>query len=214
MERAMPHFKSIAATCLSLMLVSSAAASEYCTKEQYERDRALIEMATSSGWLVKGVQGLADSILVDEAEWYKMNYPQQITFMQALECSTGGPGGKQFLYMNVKSLAAGTLLATWRLGALEPTGVRPPTNPEMSGGMGDENRIGLTGERRAAFIKATTEECNKRSARIDCSCYANAAADYISVNELEQASGFKNRQAAITALQPKLEVAAKSCPKN
>jgi hypothetical protein len=80
--------------------------------------------------------------------------------------------------------------------------------------MGDENRIGLTGERRAAFIKATTEECNKRSARIDCSCYANAAADYISINELEQASGFKNRQAAITALQPKLEVAAKSCPKN
>jgi hypothetical protein len=141
----MPPFKSIAATCLGLMLVSSAAASEYCTKEQYERDRALIEMATSSGWLVKGTQGLADSILVDEAEWYKMNYPQQIGFMQALECSTGGPGGKKFLYMNVKSLATGTLLASWRFGALEPTGVRPPTNPEMSGDMGNENRIGLTG---------------------------------------------------------------------
>jgi hypothetical protein len=116
--------------------------------------------------------------------------------------------------MDVKSLATGTLLATWRLGALEPTGARPPSNSEMSGGMGDENRIGLTGERRAAFIKATTEECNKRSAKIDCSCYANAAADYISINELEQASGFKNRQAAITALQPKLETAAKSCLKN
>ena len=210
----MPHFKRIAATCLGLTLVSSAAASEYCTKEQYERDRALIEMATSSGWLVKGSQALADSILVDEAEWYKMNYPQQIAFMQSFECAMAGASGKKFLYMNVKSLATGTLLATWRLGALEPTGERPPTNPEMSGGTRNKNRTGLTGERRAAFIKATTEECNKRSANINCGCYANAVADYISIIELEQASGFKNRQAAMTAMQPKLEAAAKGCLKN
>jgi len=206
--------KSIAAGCLGLMFASSAAASDYCTKEQYERDRALIEMATSSGWVVKGIKGLADSILVDEGEWYKMNYPQQIAFMQALECSVGGVGGKQFLYMDVKSLATGSLLASWRFGELTPTGAPHPTNPEMPGVMGDKSHIGLTGERRAAFIKSTTEECNKRSAEINCSCYANAVADYISIDELEQASGFKNQQAAITALQPKLEAAAKLCMKN
>jgi hypothetical protein len=106
------------------------------------------------------------------------------------------------------------LLATWKLGVLTTIRERPPTNPEMSESMGDKNRIGLTGERRAAFIKGTTEECNKRSAKIDCSCYANAAADYITINELEQAFGFKNRQASIEALQPKLDAAAKGCPKN
>ena len=211
----MKQFKSIAAACLGLTLVSSAASSEYCIKEQYERDRALIEMATSSGWLVKRLQGTANSILVEEAEWYKMNYPQQIAFIQALECSIGGPGGKQFLYMDVRSLATGTLLATWRLGELNPTRERPMTSPpEMSGDMGDKSRIGLTGDRRAAFIKSATEECNKRSAQINCSCYANALADYISINELEQASGFKNRQATMTALQPKLEAAEKGCMKN
>ena len=29
--------------------------------------------------------------------------------------------------------------------------------------MEDENRIGLTGEARAAFIKSAIDECNKRS---------------------------------------------------
>jgi hypothetical protein len=74
--------------------------------------------------------------------------------------------------------------------------------------------VGLTGQGRAAFIKSTTEECNKRSATIDCLCYANAVADYISIDELEEASGLKNQEAAITALRPKLEAAAKSCLKN
>ena len=48
-----------------------------------------------------------------------MNYPQQIAFMQSFECSVGG-GKKQFLYIDVRSLATGKLLATWMLGVLKP----------------------------------------------------------------------------------------------
>ena len=69
----------VAAAVLSLILVSSATrASEYCTKEQYQHDRALIENAISAGTLVKGPKGLRNSILVQEVMWFGMNYPQQI----------------------------------------------------------------------------------------------------------------------------------------
>ena len=116
----MPPPKSITTLCLDLTLVSSAAASEYCTKEQYERDRALIENAISTGTLVKGPKSLRDSILVQEGMWFEMNYPKQIAFMQSFDCAMGGTSGKHLLYMDVRSLDTGKLLATWSLGALEP----------------------------------------------------------------------------------------------
>jgi hypothetical protein len=91
---------------LGLTLLSSlACASEYCTKEQYERDHALIADAFSNGTLVKGPKGLRDSILVQEDQWFAMNYLKQIAFMQSFECAMGGAGGKQLLYMDVRSLA-------------------------------------------------------------------------------------------------------------
>ena len=106
---------------LGLTLLSSlACASEYCTEEQYEHDHALIADAFSSGMLVKGPKGLRDSILVREGEWYKMNYPQQIAFMQSFECDMAGASGKHLLYMDVRSLATGKLLATWTAGSLKP----------------------------------------------------------------------------------------------
>jgi hypothetical protein len=73
---------------LGLTLLSSlACASEYCTKEQYDRDHALIADAFSGGTLVKGPKGLRDSILVQESMWLGMNYPKQIAFMQSFECA-------------------------------------------------------------------------------------------------------------------------------
>ena len=111
----------LAVCLLGLALLSNlAAASEYCTKEQYERDRALIENAISIGMLIKGPKSLRDSILVKEDEWFKMDYPQQIVFMQSFECAMAGFGGKHLLYMDVRSLATGRLLATWSFGALNP----------------------------------------------------------------------------------------------
>ena len=62
--------------------------------------------------LVKGPKGLRDSILVQEGMWFEMNYPKQIAFMQSFECSLAGGSNKQLLYMDVKSLATGNLLAT------------------------------------------------------------------------------------------------------
>jgi hypothetical protein len=115
----MPPSRSIAAIFFGVTLASSAAADEYCTKVQYERDRALIESTISSGTLVKGPKSLRDSILVQEDMWFQMNYPGQIAFMQSFECSVSG-GKKKFLYMDVRSLATGKLLATWTLGALKP----------------------------------------------------------------------------------------------
>jgi hypothetical protein len=92
------------------------AASEYCTKEQYESDRALIKGAISAGTIVKGPAALRDSILVQETMWFGMNYPKQIAFMQSFDCANGGPGGKHLLYVDVRSLDTGKLLATWLLG--------------------------------------------------------------------------------------------------
>ena len=195
----------LAVAVLALTLLSSlACASEYCTREQYERDHALIADAFSNGSLVKGPKGLRDSILVQEGEWYKMNYPQQIAFMQSFECSLGR-GKKQFLYMDVRSLATGKLLATWTLGVLKPA-EEPPnlTIPGTSGAMEDENRIGLTGEARAAFIKYAIDECNKVSnSSTVCSCCATAMADRLSIKELKEASA--NGARGMGALWPKLD---------
>ncbi len=207
---------------LGLTLLSSlACASEYCTKEQYERDHALIADAFSNGTLVKGPKGLRDSILVQEDQWFAMNYLKQIAFMQSFECAMAGASGKQLLYMDVRSLATGNLLATWTLGVLKPAqapgreaspgtprigaspGTHDVTNPGMSEGsprmsegnsgmseaMGGENRAGLTGEYRAAFIQVTIDKCNKSSNSAPptyCSCYANAVADSVSIKELKE----------------------------
>jgi hypothetical protein len=205
---------------ISLALSSNrVAASEYCTKEQYQHDRELIENATKSGTLVEGPKGLRDSILVQEGLWFGMDYPQQTAFMQSLECSMAGSSGKHLLVMDVRSLATGKLLATWLAGSLEPTEepptVEPQTNLGMSGGMGDENHNGLTGEGRAAFIKSTIDECNKRSiAPPYCSCYAYAMADTVSIKELKEISVAGSHEAGMTALQPKIEEASKRCLKN
>jgi hypothetical protein len=196
------------------LLANVAFSAEYCTKDQYESDRAFIENATSNGWLARGPKGLRDSILIKEGEWFKMNYLQQTAFMQAFECSLAGISGKQLLYMDVRSLETGTLLATWSLGTLEPTrGAIPQVNPDIREKQ-DPKRIGLTGQGRVAFIKSATEECNRRASKVDCSCYANAVADYITIDELEAAYGLKNQEAAIISLRPKLEAAAKSCLRN
>src|SRR5262245_31731915 len=93
-----------------------ALASEYCTTEQFDRDRAVIENAISNGTIVKGPQGLRDSILIQESTWFEMNYLQQIAFMQSFDCAMGGAGGKHLLYMDVRSLATGKIagdLVTW-----------------------------------------------------------------------------------------------------
>ena len=123
--------KSITAACLGLILVSSAAASEYCTKQQYQHDHELIENSRKSGMLVEGPKGLRDSILVQESMWFGMNYLQQIDFMQSFECSLAGLSGKHLLVMDVRSLATGNLLATWSAGTLKPTVEPRVTNPPV-----------------------------------------------------------------------------------
>ena len=42
------------------VIASLACASDYCTKEQYERDRAFIESAITAGTIVKGPKGLRE----------------------------------------------------------------------------------------------------------------------------------------------------------
>jgi len=200
---------------------SPAAASEYCTKEQYQHDRELVENATKSGTLLEGPKGLRDSILVKEDMWFGMNYPQQIAFMQSFECSVSGLSGKRILHMDVRSLATGKLLATWFAGTLKPT--ENPTNneqshtnpPGMSPDMEDESHVGLTGQNRAAFIKSTIDECNNRSpAWTSCSCFADTLADSVSTKELEEASSAGNPEAKLTALRPKIEAALQRCRTN
>ena len=72
------------------------------------------------GRLSKALRASVNSILVQESMWFEMNYPKQIAFMQSFDCAMGGSSGKHLLYMDVRSLDTGKLLATWSLGALEP----------------------------------------------------------------------------------------------
>jgi hypothetical protein len=204
----------VSAMLLGLMLQWTAAASEYCTKEQYQVDRALIDNAIKTGTIVKGPKAFRDSILVEEGMWFGMNYPRQIAFMQSFECTTGGAGGKKFLYLDVRSLGTGRLLSTWTLGTLKPVeDLREPINPGMSGAMEDENRIGLTGEVRAAFIKYAINECSKvTNSSTVCSCSADAMADKLTIKELKVAS--VNGAAGIRALWPKLGAARERCLTN
>ena len=190
--------------CVGLLLSLSAAASEECTKEKSEDDRAFIESAISAGTLAKGPKGLRDSMLIQDGFWFDMNYLEQIVFMQRFECAASAGSGKKLLYMDVRSLGTGRLLATWTLGVLKPSEGRPATNnPEMLDGIEDNNPIGLTGEARAAFIKSAIDECNKKTTSSTyCSCYANAIADSVSVKDLME---------GMTALRPKADAAAKSC---
>jgi hypothetical protein len=211
-ERVWPWPRLAVSVLVLTFLSSIACASEYCTKQQHERDNALITDAFSNGTLLRGPKSLRDSILVEEGMWFGMNYPKQIAFMQSYECAMAGASGKQLLYMDVRSLATGRLLATWTLGSLKPAEERPAvTNPGSSGTMDDEDRIGLTGEGRAAFIKSAIGACNSRSASVNCSCYANAMADSLSTREL---TALGNREVGATALRPKLEAAAKRCQTN
>ena len=83
--------------------------------------------------------------------------------------------------------------------------------------IGDENRIGLTGEGRAAFIKSAIDACNKSrnsGPPTNCSCYANAMADSVSIKGLKETATPGNREAAIIALRPKIDAAAKRCLTN
>jgi hypothetical protein len=59
----------------------------------------------------------------------------------------GWSWGKKFLYMDVRSIGTGRLLATWTLGVLKPAEERPEVTTGTSGGMDDENRIGLSAKR-------------------------------------------------------------------
>jgi predicted GH43/DUF377 family glycosyl hydrolase len=101
------------------LLSSLAIASDYCSKEQYAHDHSLVAKAFQPGMLLKGPK-VRDSILVQEDAWYKMSYPQQIDFMRSFECAMGGAHGKKLLYMDVRSIATGKMLATWTLGTLSP----------------------------------------------------------------------------------------------
>ena len=84
----------------------------------------------------------------------------------------------------------------------------------MSEGV-DENRIGLTGEARTAFINSALDACNKSSpSPTFCSCYANAMADSLSMTELKQMSAAGNEEASVIAFRPKLEAAARRCRTN
>ena len=119
-ERVWSRPRVVVSVLVLTFLSSIACASEYCTKEQYARDNALITGAFSNGTLLRGPKSLRDSILVEEGMWFGMNYLKQIAFMQSYECAMAGASGKQLLYMDVRSLGTGKLLATWALGALKP----------------------------------------------------------------------------------------------
>jgi hypothetical protein len=222
----------ISSAIVGLMLWSTlAVASENCTKEQYEIDKARIQAAFSAGTLANGPKDALqrEYILVDERTWFAMNYLRQIAFMQSFECSLAGGSKKQLLYMDVRSLATGNLLATWTLGVLKPTqesqGITNPpaqeshgvTNPGMPEVMEEETRIGLTGEGRAAFINNAIDACNKRGESApptDCSCYANAMADSVSIEELKEITVPGTQEAGMIALRPKMDAAAKRCLRN
>ena len=192
---------------LGLLLPANiAGAAENCSKEQYERDRVLISDAVKNGTLEKGPSGVADSILVEESDWFQKNYLKQVAFMQSYECSVGR--GKKFLYLDIRSLSTGKLLATWRLGALEPAEIPNPNSdvPE------DDDGVGKSGQTSTDFVHSVTEVCRSQSSSSTfCSCYAKNLENSLSIEELKQASSAASPDAALATLRPKMEAAAKRC---
>jgi hypothetical protein len=108
---------------LSALLISGhvAVASEYCSKEQYQRDRALIENAISAGTIVKGPKGLRDSVLVSREHVVWDELPSTDRLHAIFRMRHERAGGKKLLYMDVRSLATGKLFATWAAGVLKPS---------------------------------------------------------------------------------------------
>jgi hypothetical protein len=170
-----------------------------------------MESAINAGTIAKGPKGLRDSMLVQESFWFDMNYPEQITFMQRFECAAAGVSGKHLLYHGCE-IACQRQVELGRLEWLSrPRG--PTTRPSQECQKSvDENRVGLTGEARTAFVNSAVDACNKSSASPTyCSCYANAMADSLSAAELKQMAAPGNQEAGMTALRPKLEAAARRC---
>ena len=75
-ERIWPRPRVAVLVLVLTFLSSIACASEYCTKEQYERDHALIADAFSNGTLLRGPKGLRDSILVEEGDVVRDELPE------------------------------------------------------------------------------------------------------------------------------------------
>ena len=188
-------------------LANIAGAAEYCSKEQYESDRVLISDAVKNGILAEVPNGIGDSILVEESDWFEKKYLKQVAFMQSYECSVGR--GKKFLYLDVRSLSTGKLLATWRLGALEPANEVPNPNSNVSEG---DDGFGKSGQTSTDFVHSVIEVCRSQSSSPTfCACYAKALENSLSLEELKQASSAASPDAALATLRPKMEAAAKRC---
>src|SRR5262245_62167864 len=99
------------------------------------------------------------------------------------------------------------------LGGMEDARPLGLINPGMSGAIEDENRIGLTGEVRTAFINYAINECSKvTNSSTVCSCSADAMADKPTIMEIGQASA--NRAAGMSAWWPKLAAVRARCLRN
>ena len=144
---------------------------------------------------------------MEESDWFQKNYLKQVAFMQAYECSVGQ--GKKFLYLDIRSLSTGKLLATWRLGALEPADGVPNPNSNMSE---SDDSIGEFGQTSTDFVHSVIEVCRSKSGSSTfCSCYAKALENSLSIEELKQASSAASHDSALAFLRPKMEAAAKRC---
>jgi len=55
---------------------------------------------------------------------------------------------------------------------------------------------------------------SKSGSQTFCSCYANAFADSVSIQELKEMSAIGNQEAEVTALRPKIEAATRRCSAN
>ena len=144
---------------------------------------------------------------MEESDWFQKNYLKQVAFMQSYECSVGR--GKKFLYLDIRSLSTGKLLATWRLGALEPVNGVPNPNSNVSEG---DYGVGESGQTSTDFVHSVIEGCRSQSGSSTfCSCYAKALENSLSIEELKQASSAASPDAALASLRPKMEAAAKRC---
>ena len=121
---------------LAFVVLSAAATpAKECAVGQYETDKERMIAATKAGTLkadpASGRDGLAPSVFISEAFWYRMTFLEKVDFAELLVCATAGVG-RGILVLHLRSDMTGEVIGEWRINQLTVPSTTP--RPSVEGG--------------------------------------------------------------------------------
>ncbi len=102
---------------VSLIASTSLSAAFDCDTANHKAAFAKMDTAFKTGLLQTAPGGGGLTVLVADALWYGMNYPQKQRFAEELTCAIAG-AGKGITEMRFKSLQTGKTIGEWKLTTL------------------------------------------------------------------------------------------------